>query len=618
MTWLKHFLIGKPLKSALLKHEKYNVFWGLSILSCDAISSIAYGVEEILLVLTPALGILAYNYMLVIAGAIIALLAILTASYRQTIEQYPSGGGAYAVASDHLGTTAGVLAGVALLIDYTLTVAVSISSGVFNIISAFPGLLSYRVSFCVLVLILLYIGNLRGVRESSRIFGLNAYIFILAIGTMIITGFVKIYLLGYQPVPIAPICVTPLCQSVSLFLLLKAFSSGCASLTGVETVSNAVPNFQEPAVSNARKTLLFLAITVLCLFGGLALLAKLYPVVPSESVSVLAQINAQIFGKTFMYYFIQIATMVVLIMAANSAYAGFPMLLSVMGRDGFVPRQFSKRGERLTYSNGITILTILAGILIWLFQASVTGLIGLYAIGVFASFTLSQLGMFVNWVRNGGHNWFFKACVNGLGALVTFVAVIIITITKFTQGAWIVLIITPLFMLMFFKIKRHYSVVAQQINLKPETLKSAASIITKPVANHVIIPISGVNEATLVALRYAKSITNNVVAFHVVMEDENARKIIEQWRMLKTDVELVVKYSSYRKVVEPFLEFIHNYRQEFCKPEDIITVLLNQYRITRPWHLILHNQTTFWFAKELLKEKNVVIATIPLQLKPED
>jgi hypothetical protein len=294
------------------------------------------------------------------------------------------------------------------------------------------------------------------------------------------------------------------------------------------------------------------------------------------------------------------------------------MLLSVMGRDGFVPRQFSKRGERLNYSNGITILTLLAALLIVLFNASVTGLIGLYAIGVFASFTLSQLGMFMHWIRSREKNWVSKACINGLGALVTFVAVIVITITKFSQGAWIVLIVVPIFMALFFRIKRHYTAVTQQLTLTPSEIKSAGLTLSKPAANHVIIPISGVNEATIEALHYAKSITNNIVAFHVVMEDENARKIIEQWRMLKTDVPLIVKYSSYRKVIEPFIEFVHHYRKESCEPGDIITVILNQFCVTRPWHLFLHNQTMIWFARELFKEKDVIIATIPLQLKPDD
>lgn len=615
MPWIKRFLIGKPLKSALLKHEKYNVFWGLSILSCDAISSIAYAGEQILLVLVPTIGLLAYDYMLVISGAIIALLVILTTSYRQMIEQYPSGGGAYAVASDHLGTYAGVTAGVALLLDYVLTVAVSVASGVSNTISAFPALLPYRVTFSVFVLALLYVGNLRGTRESSRLFGIQAYIFIFSIIIMVVAGIVKIFWFGYTPMHVVPLCVVPACESVSIFLLLKAFAAGCTALTGVETVSNAVPNFKEPSVANARKTLAWLAFIVFVLFGGLAILAKLYPTIPSESVTMLAQINAQIFGVSFMYYFIQIATLLILVMAANSAYAGFPMLLSVMGRDGFAPRQFSKRGERLTYSNGITILTLFAALLLIIFDASVTRLIGLYAIGVFASFTLSQAGMFAYWVRSRPNNWLRRAVVSGIAASITFVTVIVIILTKFAHGAWMVLLAIPILMFILLRIKRHYINVSAQISLKLSDLKEARPVINQSITNHVIIPIASVNEAIIDALQYAQNISTDVVAFHVVMENESASKINEQWRLLKTDIPLVVKYSPYRTVVEPFMDFVHSYREKSCKPGDVITVVLNQFCVTRPWHLFLHNQTTFWFVRELLKEKDIVIATIPTQLK---
>ncbi len=615
MPWIKRFLIGKPLKSALLKHEKYNVFWGLSVLSCDAISSVAYAGEQVLLVLAPAVGLLAYNYILAISGAIIGLLVLLTTSYRQMVEQYPSGGGAYAVASDHLGTYAGLTAGVALLLDYVLTVAVSVASGVSNTISAFPWLLPYRVIFSLAILAFLYVGNLRGTRESSHLFGLQAYIFIFSILTMIIAGIVKIFWFGYQPAAIVPICVKSGCESVGIFLLLKAFASGCTALTGVETVSNAVPNFKEPAVTNARKTLSWLAFLVFILFGGLAVLAKLYPVIPSESVTMLAQINAQIFGTSFMYYFIQIATLLILVMAANSAYAGFPMLLSVMGRDGFVPRQFSKRGERLTYSNGITILTILAAVLLVIFDASVTRLIGLYAIGVFTSFTLSQAGMFVYWLCSKPKGWLRRAIITGIAGVITCITVIVIVLTKFTHGAWMVLLAIPLLMIMLLRIKQHYMRVALQITLERHNFRGIKDFIEEKITNHVIIPISGVNEATVRALRYARSISSDVVAFHVVMEDESAAKINEQWRLLKTDIPLVVKYSPYRTIVDPFMDFVHSYYEKNCNPDDIITIILNQFYVKRPSHFFLHNQTTIWFAKELLKEKNVVIAALPTQLR---
>jgi amino acid transporter len=616
MQWLKRFLIGRPLKSALLKHEKYNVFWGLSVLSCDAISSVAYAPEAVLVYLVPALGLLAYNYLLAIAGAIILLLAILTVSYRQTIEQYPNGGGAYAVASDHLGTYAGIIAGVALLLDYTLTVAVSISSGIAQIASAFPTLLPYVVSLSLVTVVILYIGNLRGTRESSRIFGIYAYIFIFAIVSMIISGLVKIFVFGYQPAAFTASCAPEFCQSVTLFLLLKAFSTGYTALSGVETVSNAVPNFQEPGVKNAKLTLTLLATIVLILFGGLTILAKLYPIMPSAADTVLSQINAQIFGSSsFMYYFIQFATMTILVMAANTAYTGFPMMLGVMARDGYAPRQFAKRGERLTYSNGITILTIFAATLIIIFKASVTNLLGLYAIGVFISFTLSQLGMFMHWIKTQEKGWKYKAFVNGLGAVVTGITVLIITVAKFTSGAWIVLIIIPVFIWVMLKIKHHYQATALQLKLTPDEIKKTLTIIKQPFTNHVIVPIESINKAFLSSLRYAQSISTSIVAFHVVMEEESAKKLFEQWRSLKTDIPLIVKYSPYRKVVDPLMDFVKTYRTESCQPQDIITVVLTQYNVTKPWHIFMHNQPTIWIAKALLDQENVVIATIPLQLE---
>lgn len=616
MQWIKRLFIGRPLKSALLKHEKYNVFWGLSILSCDAISSIAYAPEEILKVLVPTMGPRAFDYLILVAAAIVMLLIIITIPYRQTIEQYPHGGGAYTVASDHLGTHAGVLAGVALLIDYILTVAVSIASGTSFITAVFPTLLPHQVIICVLLLIFLYIGNMRGVRESSRIFGIQAYVFMFAIGSMITAGLIKFYVFGYEPVRIIiPCTLSATCQTASIFLILKAFAAGCTALTGIETISNAVPNFAEPAIKNAKKTIVLLAIVILCLFGGVVWLARLYPVLPSENIPVLAQINAQIFGHTFMYYFIQLATLIILIMAANGAYAGFPMLLSIMGRDGFVPRQFSKRGERLNYANGITFLTVVAGILILLFDANVSNLIGLYAIGVFTSFTLSQFGMCIHWIRspNAPHAR-RKAIICAIGAIATCITVIMITQAKFMRGAWIVLVAIPIAVAIMLKIKRHYSAVYGQIKMSYEEIKDAEETFKQPIRNHVIVPLVGINKATIIALRYAQSISPTVIAFHVVMEEESAKKINEQWRLLKTDIPLIVKYSPYRKVVDPLTEFVKNYQQEECKPGDMITIILTQFSVISWWHIFLHNQTSIWITRGLLKQKQVAITTIPFQL----
>ena len=611
MDWLKRVVIGRPLENEALKHEKYTVFWGLPILSSDAISSVAYATEEILLVLVPAIGLLSYHYLTFVSGAIILLLAILTFSYRQTIQSYPCGGGAYIVASDNLGIYAGVAAGSALAIDYILTVAVSISSGVFNIASAFPFLLKHQVEVALVVLLLIFIGNLRGIRESAKLFGIPAYAFMFAIISMIIAGVAKIAS-GYKPPE--PEFIRTSFEPLSAFLILKAFSSGCAALTGVEAVSNAVPNFQDPPAKHAKKVLSLLSLVVLILFGGISLLANLYHVVPSESNSVLSQISRLIFGQGFMYYFVQISTMVILALAANTAYADFPMLFHLMARDGFAPRQLSQRGERLSFSNGIFVLTLVAGLLIVIFKANVSSLIGLYAVGVFISFTLSQTGMFVRWIRTKEKGWVYKAIINGVGALITFVAVLIIGRTKFAQGAWIVMVAIPILMWVFLRVKRHYLAVAEQLRLTSEELQEI-DFSNDIYRNHVIVPIESVNKVSIRGLRYARTISSNIVAFNVATTPELEEKMRERWALLGTDVPLIIKYSPYRKVVEPLLEFIQTYEHHNYKRGDMITVILPQFSLRAWWQVFLHNQSRWFIQKELLTHKHIVVAIMPLQLK---
>ncbi len=617
MNWLKRLLIGRPLENEALKDEKYSVFWGLPILSSDAISSVAYATEEILWVLVPAIGLFAFKPLIGICWAIIGLLAILTFSYRQTIQAYPGGGGAYTIAMDNLGPYAGVAAGAALAIDYTLTVAVSISSGVFNIASAFPVLLDYRVWLAIGILLLIFIGNLRGVRESAKLFGFPAYAFMFAMITMIIVGVFKVKVLGFIPrIPenIPEIGAEPL----TIFLILKAFSSGCAALTGVEAVSNAVPNFKEPSPKRANMVLLLLSLIVLILFGGISYLANLYHVAPLAHNSVLSQISAQVFGgHNFFYYFTQIFTMIILAMAANTAYAGFPMLISLMARDGYAPRQLSTRGNRLNYSNGILILTLIAGLLIVVFEASVSHLIGLYAVGVFISFTLSQAGMFVRWLRTKEKGWQYKAAINGLGALVTFIAVFVIGNTKFFMGAWIVVIVIPVLMFFFLRIKRHYLAVSLQLRLQPEELE-AIDLSKDVYRNHVIVPIESINKSSIRALRYAKTISNNVVAFNVATNAENERRIRERWQKLHTGIPLIIKYSPYRKVIEPLLEFIESYEEHNYRKGDMITVILSQFAVKTWWQIFLHNQSRLFIERNLLTHKHIVVATMPLQLKKDN
>lgn len=618
---LKEIVIGRPLKNVELKDEKYSVRWGLPILSSDAISSVAYAGEEMLLVMIPIIGMKAYNYVWYISLAIIGLLTLLMLSYRQTIDKYPNGGGAYIVAKENLGVFAGVTAGAALSIDYIMTVAVSVSSGVAQLASAFSAIRPYIVPISVVLVILLMIGNLRGIRESSKVFGLPAYLFIFAVLSMIIVGFYK-YFTGapiYEPSVASSYYGT---GAVSLILILRAFSNGCTALTGVEAVSNAVPNFKEPSTGNAKKVLLLLSVIILVLFGGTSILANIYHATPGPGQqTVLVQMADEIFGRaTFlnsvMFYFITGTLFLILVLAANTAFSGFPMLVSVMANEGFVPRQLKMRGDRLSYSNGIIILSVVASLLIILFNARVSDLMGLYAVGVFISFTLSQTGMFFRWLRHKEKGWKHKALINGAGALVTGVAVIIIAVTKFNEGAWIVVIVIPILMALMLKVKKHYVSIGKQLHINQDEY-AAMNISKNHYRNRVIVPIESVNRSSIRALRYARTISDNVVAFSVVIDDESKRKLKSHYVRLKTDIPIKIKYSPYRKVIEPLLEFIKSEEYNY-QPGDMITVILPQFEVRKWWQRLLHNGTRAFIQRKLMKHKHIVVATIPLQLKDDD
>jgi amino acid transporter len=519
---LKRLLIGRPLKNEALEGEKFGILWGLPILSSDAISSVAYAGQEILFVLFP-IGLAAFGQLTYISAAIIALLIILTLSYRQTIEKYPNGGGAFIVAKENIGPVAGVIAGSALSIGYIMTVAVSIASGVDQVISAFDVLKPYRVLLCVGVILLMTIGNLRGIKESARLFSLPTYFFIISVLVMVVVGFVKLAN-GYKPEPVE---FPKVAEPLTLYLILKAFTNGCAALTGVEAVSNAVPNFKEPSVKNAKSVLVILSMLVLIVFGSTSVLANYYHADP-EKGALLIQMCRMIFTENNAFFYIFTAlSFIILALAANTAYFGFPNLISVMAKEGYVPRQLSMRGDRLSFSNGIMLLTSISILLIVVFRANVTSLIGLYAIGVFISFTLSQAGMFLKWCREKDGKWGFKAAVNGFGAFVTFTVVIIIAITKFSQGTWIVLIVIPILIVLMFKVKRHYVAVSKQLGMKTEELK-AINIENDRYRNQVIVPIASINKSSIRALRYAKTISDNVIAFNVSIDEESAGKIRER------------------------------------------------------------------------------------------
>jgi amino acid transporter len=609
---LKRYLIGKPLKNEQLSGEKFGVLWGLPILSSDAISSVAYAGTEIMLVLLPVVGMLAFRQLTYISAAIILLLAILMLSYRQTIDAYPNGGGAFVVAKENIGLIAGITAGSALSIGYIMTVAVSIASGVDQIVSAFDPLKPYKVHLTVLVILLVALGNLRGLKESARLFSLPTYFFIFSILLMLIVGLVKI-IEGYEP---APLQVTGTMKTAGVFLILTAFTNGCAALTGVEAVSNAVPSFKSPSAKNAKMVLLLLSLLVLVVFGGTSIIANFFPTDPKNG-AMLVQIAGLIFGRNIFFYLVTILSFTILVLAANTAFVGFPNLISVMAREGYVPKQLSMRGDRLSYSNGILLLTAIAILLVVVFSANVTSLIGLYAIGVFISFTLSQSGMLLKWYREKGKNWQVKAFINGFGALVTFLIVIVIAITKFRQGTWIAVIVIPIMIFMMLNVKKHYTAISKQLKLSPEEL--ATIDVTRDVyRNRVIVPIESINRASIRALRYARTISENVVAFNISIDEAQGRKVRERYDMVNTDIPLIIKYSPYRKVVEPLLKYISSTDYDYQKG-DMITVILPQFIVKSWWNRILHNRTRVAVERELLKHhKHIVVSIMPYQLKEDD
>ncbi|MGE5391904.1 MAG: APC family permease [Deltaproteobacteria bacterium] len=610
---LSRFVFGESMASSQLAGEKLNVFWGMPILSSDSISSVAYAVEEILLVLVPTIGLVSFVWMPRIALAIIALLLILVFSYRHVVDAYPNGGGAYVVAKENLGTIYSLVAGASLSVDYILTVAVSIAAATAAITSAFPHLYGHRVAISLFMVFLLAVGNLRGIRESSRLFSIPTYAFIVSIIALIIAGFSKYMSGGIATLPSSPDTVVTLgTQAVTVMIIIRAFASGCTALTGVEAVSNAVPNFRSPAAKNAKVVYILLAVSIIICFGGVAFLTKVCQIVPNPRQTVLTQLTLGIFGEGAMFYIIAATTAMILGLAANTAYSGFPTLLSVIAQDGYVPRQLSMRGHRLNFNNGIIMLSIAAALLLIIFRADTHLLISLYAVGVFTSFTLSQTGMVLHWWKERSQGWELKAAVNGLGALVTGVAVSVIGITKFTEGAWIVFVVVPLLIALMLRIKRHYIMVAGQLDIPNEYLP--ALDLTANYSHHVIVPIDSLNVMVVKALRYARSLTPNVEAFHVEIYPGEADKLRNKWAMLNTNIPLIIKYSPYREVVNLLTKYIDS-EEHASKPGDIITVLLPQFFVSRRWEMALHNNTSLFIANAMLKKRNVIVSIIPFYLE---
>ncbi|MBV8085173.1 MAG: APC family permease [Chloroflexi bacterium] len=603
---VKRILIGQPLPSAQAIHERLTKLKALAVLSSDALSSVAYATEETLLVLILA-GAAALSFSLPIGAAIVALMVIVGFSYRQTIKAYPKGGGSYIVTKDNLGTLPGLLAGASLLIDYVLTVAVSVSSGVAALASMAPVLLPHLVLIGVLFIAFITIANLRGIRESGNIFAVPTYLFILSMFAMIIAGFLHLFTGGAHPATAvqAPHAI----EGLSLWLILRGFASGCSAMTGVEAISDGVPAFKEPQAPNARTTLLWMVGILATMFGGITLLTHFFGILPLEPTdphyqTVLSLIAHEVFGNGWFYYVIQIATALVLVLAANTSFSDFPRLSYFLARDGFMPHQYGHRGERLAYSTGILTLGLLSTILLVAFKAQTDALIPLYAVGVFSAFTLSQSSMVKRWLTRREPGWRTSWMVNAVGAIVTGVVLVVIIGTKFIYGAWIVILLIPIIIAMFLTIHRHYTRVHDQLELEGDMPVTPAAI-----RHTIIVPVADLNRLTIQTLAYARSLSSNVTAVHIAEDEEAARDFRQKWEEWGDKVPLVTIESPYRSVVGPLLRYIDNIdrRDAF----DTITVILPEFVTAHWWENLLHNQTALRLKAALLFRPGTVVTSVP-------
>ncbi len=605
---MKDFILGKPLKNNEISHEKLTRLWGLPIMASDAVSSVAYAIEEILLILVPAVGILAFHSLPYIVLPILLLLAILVLSYSQIIDHYPRGGGAYAVAQENIGKTASLLSAAALTIDYIMTVAVSISSSTAALVSAFPHFRENKVLISLICVALITLINLRGVREASKVFGLPTYIFIASMAILILCGLYKLITGTLTPIEYGQgILPAQTMQGIGMLILLKAFSSGCSAMSGVEAVSDAVPSFAAPPTRNAKHVLYILGVIIIFIFGGTSILAMNLHVVPLEGHTVLSQISSAVFGHSFMYYVIQVFTSLILILAANTAYNGLPQLLYILAHDGYVPRQFSSRGTKLSFSNGIIFIFIAAAALIIGFQSEVHALIPLYSVGVFVSFTIAQYGMFKKWRVMKEKGWQYKCWINGFGAIVTAVVSVIVFCMKFIDGAWILAIALPVLMFGMYSINKYYSKVGAQLKLEKFYPYYDKEIVR---STQCIVLIHDINKPFLKAINYANSISNNITALHVCRHPEHAQELRRQWTELKMPVPLEIIETPYRDIIHPMDEYLWK-RERALNHGENISVILIKFITEHRYDNLLHNQTTYFVSQHLSKHKNVSTVILP-------
>jgi amino acid transporter len=617
-TWL----IGNPLPTAAAPHQTVSKKVGLAVFGADALSSIAYAPQETLVILAMA-GTQAFGYAFPISLVITGLLVIVSFSYLQTIQAYPSGGGAYTVVKENLGEGPALVAGAALLMDYILLAAVTVASGVAQIVSAFPDLFPFRVGISIGLLVLIAIANLRGIKESGNIFAVPTYFFLIMTALTVAFGFFR-YFTGTLGVVVDPPQMEVLhLEPLTIFLLLRAFSNGTTALTGVEVIANGVRSFQEPRTRNAVITMIWMTIILAVLFLGVVYLLGQIHAVPSEYETVISQLARTVFGNRGLLYLGTItATTIILVLATNTAYAGFPSLSAIIAEDGYMPRQLTYRGSRLVFSRGIISLTAVASLLILIFNASVTALIPLWAVGVFLSFTLSQAGMARHWWRNRllqrnptdtskhhyDRGWTWKLFINGLGAVTTAIVTLIFAITKFTDGAWIIVLLLPIMVLGFYAIHRHYKNLAHDLSL------SGFGEAPPAKRHRVVVTLAGVHRGALEALDYALSLSDDVTAVHVAVDPDQKEALEEKWSLWGKGVRLVIIDSPYRTFLEPFLEYVD---QLFAvlQPNERLTIVVPQFTPKRSWHNLLHTQTAFWLRFALLNKKGIVIIEVPYQVE---
>jgi amino acid transporter len=627
---LGSWLIGRPLSTADAAHQTIGKIVGLAVFASDALSSTAYATQEILGVIAAAGGI-AYGYLFPISLAIITLLVIVTISYEQTIHAYPGGGGAYIVARDNLGELPAQTAGAALLTDYILTVSVSISAGVAQIISAYPALFPYRVLIAVIAVFFIMIINLRGVKESGKAFALPTYFFVIVMVVTVGIGLLR-YLTGSLGMVVDPphFEVRHVISAITPFILLHAFANGTTALTGVEAISNGITAFKEPRSKNAGITLIWMSLILGTLFLGLSFLTGQVQAVFSEEETIISQLARTIYGGRGIPYLMLISgTTVILIMAANTAFADFPRLGALHAGDGFLPRQLTYRGSRLVYSRGIVSLAVVASILIIIFQASVTRLIPLYAIGVFLSFSLSQAGMARRWWKIGHlkegekvvepgsilkyeKRWQYRMVINGFGAICTAIVMVVFAVTKFKEGAWVVLILTPVLVTIFFSIHHHYKRLAKKLSL--------GNFVVMPphVTRHrVIMPISGVHQGTLAALRYARRLSDDVTAVHVTIEPAEAEKVRQKWETWGEGVRMVMLASPYRLFLEPLLEYIADIIRQRQQGETI-TIVVPEFIAENRITATLHTNTADLLRSQLKRQPGIVIINVPYHVHEDN